>query len=117
MAGGRGVCVGVWVLLSVAGLALGRCSSSTDCGSLECCNVGMMRYSIPQCVPLGDLGSWCRINAEPVDLSLHYPNNQNVRLFSPFSYSSVLFLLNSYSNQREGWIPVDVSMSARPSVL
>ncbi|XP_042220911.1 astakine-like [Homarus americanus] len=80
MAGGRGVCVGVWVLLSVAGLALGRCSSSTDCGSLECCNVGMMRYSIPQCVPLGDLGSWCRINAEPVDLSLHYPNNQNINV-------------------------------------
>lgn len=53
---------------------IGECNSSSDCSFGHCCVLGMMRYSIPQCKALGRIGQFCRMNNEPQNRTLYYPN-------------------------------------------
>ncbi|CAG7709969.1 unnamed protein product [Allacma fusca] len=55
-----------------------KCLSPKDCGHSECCRVGMDRYSIPVCSPLGKLGDDCRPGSKPENLSLSYPNHTTI---------------------------------------
>nr|ABQ23255.1 astakine 2a [Pacifastacus leniusculus]ABQ23256.1 astakine 2b [Pacifastacus leniusculus] len=77
---------GVMVLVLMCGVTmaahrrLGHCSSTASCGPSSCCRVGQMRYSIPTCVPHGDLGDWCKISAESQDMTLNYPNDLQIKI-------------------------------------
>ncbi|KAG8188277.1 hypothetical protein JTE90_012110 [Oedothorax gibbosus] len=51
-----------------------ECSSARDCGPNACCRIGMQRYALPECSPLGDIGDPCRMGAEPEERTLFYPN-------------------------------------------
>lgn len=48
--------------------------SSKQCAKDQCLLVGMQRYSEARCEPLGEEGNFCRVQATPENLTLHYPN-------------------------------------------
>ncbi|XP_050691370.1 astakine-like [Eriocheir sinensis] len=83
MSGRSAVAMAVVVLVLVAGVRggtrLGDCTHNLHCGPESCCLVGFMRYSIPTCLALGDVGSFCN-PAEPSSRTLHYPNDIQVVL-------------------------------------
>uniref|UniRef100_A0A224YLN4 Ixodegrin B n=1 Tax=Rhipicephalus zambeziensis TaxID=60191 RepID=A0A224YLN4_9ACAR len=54
------------------------CSGPQDCAHDECCVVGMQRYSVPQCLKLGQIGDTCRPYNVPENRSLWYPHNGGV---------------------------------------
>lgn len=59
---------------------IGECSVNSHCGPSACCLVGFDRYSFPQCSPLGDVGSWCRVMGRPEPKTLAYPNGLLIEL-------------------------------------
>lgn len=59
---------------------MGDCSINSHCGPSACCVVGYDRYSFPQCSPLGEVGSWCRIMSSPRPMTLAYPNGLMIHL-------------------------------------
>ncbi|XP_069180565.1 astakine isoform X1 [Procambarus clarkii] len=58
----------------------GHCTSTPSCGPSACCRVGQMRYSIPSCTPLGDLGHHCYYPGGSQDMTLHYPNGLQIKV-------------------------------------
>ncbi|KAK8724369.1 hypothetical protein OTU49_011357 [Cherax quadricarinatus] len=70
------VCVSSMVLSAT--VFQGTCSSSSACGPSACCKIGYMRYSYPNCHPLGGVGDWCRLEVIVSDRNLHYPNNVTI---------------------------------------
>ncbi|XP_067133710.1 astakine-like [Centruroides vittatus] len=54
--------------------SIGECNSSSDCSFGHCCVLGMMRYGVPRCRALGRIGQLCRMNNEPQNTTLYYPN-------------------------------------------
>uniref|UniRef100_A0A4Q8K105 U52-Liphistoxin-Lth1a_1 n=2 Tax=Liphistius TaxID=62150 RepID=A0A4Q8K105_9ARAC len=51
-----------------------ECQSSADCGPGECCVLGMMRYSMPQCLPHGQIEDYCREDNVAENRTLFYPS-------------------------------------------
>lgn len=50
--------------------------SNTNC--FLCIQIfeGFTRYSLPQCMPFGQIGSWCRLYNEPDNKTLAFPNGE-----------------------------------------
>lgn len=60
------------------------CQSSEDCGVDECCVLGMMRYSVPTCRPLGEEGDTCRPHSgdvQPQNITVTYPDGSSADLY------------------------------------
>ncbi|XP_045617935.1 astakine isoform X2 [Procambarus clarkii] len=69
------------LLVMMCGVTLANhCTSSASCGPSACCRVGQMRYSIPSCTPLGDLGHHCYYPGGSQDMTLHYPNGLQIKV-------------------------------------
>ena len=61
-------------------LPQGSCQSPSDCGSGECCAISHTRFSVPQCLPLGRSGDYCKVGAEPANRTISYPNGETIDL-------------------------------------
>ncbi|CAG7829283.1 unnamed protein product [Allacma fusca] len=61
------------------------CLTRDDCSASSCCTVGMMRYSIPTCLPMGQLGDSCIPENSPRNFTLSYPNGEKLSTIDSFS--------------------------------
>ncbi|XP_042899967.1 astakine isoform X2 [Parasteatoda tepidariorum] len=67
-------------------LATSECRSQADCGPGECCVLGMMRYSMAQCMPLGQVEDYCRDDNPPENRTLYYPNGEPVEVYEIYTH-------------------------------
>lgn len=63
------------------------CQSSADCPFGQCCVIGMTRYSFPRCQPLGQMGHFCRMDNEPENRTLFYPNGLMIDVVDIYTVS------------------------------
>uniref|UniRef100_A0A482Z7V2 U13-Theraphotoxin-Sfo1a_1 n=1 Tax=Selenotholus foelschei TaxID=1905327 RepID=A0A482Z7V2_9ARAC len=61
------ILISLLVLQGVFYVSCQECKSPDDCKPDECCAVGMMRYSVPLCLPMRKEGERCRVGNEPQD--------------------------------------------------
>lgn len=58
-----------------------QCQSNLECDLGYCCTIGPIRYSIPQCKPLQDVGQVCRPGSvTPINMTVSYPDGAQVLL-------------------------------------
>nr|XP_003708605.1 PREDICTED: astakine-like [Megachile rotundata]XP_012153357.1 PREDICTED: astakine-like [Megachile rotundata] len=58
-----------------------QCQSNAECDSGYCCNIGPLRYSIPQCKVMQAEGEICRPGStSPTNMTLGYPDGALVTL-------------------------------------
>jgi len=62
-----------------------ECTQASDCSPGECCVIGMMRYSMPMCLSMGKEGDYCRMNDQPKNVTLYYPNGASLDLTNAYT--------------------------------
>lgn len=63
-----------------------ECRTTADCGPGECCVLGMMRYSMPQCMPLGQVEDYCREDNAAENRTLFYPSGEPVEVYDIYTH-------------------------------
>jgi len=66
------------------GVNVGGCQSNEDCPEEQCCTVGMTRYSVPTCLPLGQMNDPCIPNNDPQNFTLSYPSEEIIQVTESF---------------------------------
>ncbi|EEB18429.1 protein Bv8 precursor, putative [Pediculus humanus corporis] len=62
-----------------------ECSDTLECGLGYCCVLGNGRYSLPRCVQLGKINDYCRPGNLPLNVTVSYPDGENVELSHIYS--------------------------------
>ena len=58
-----------------------ECTDSLECGIGFCCSLGQGRFSLPRCLPLGEVNSVCSPKAHrPFNVTVSYPDGEVVEL-------------------------------------
>uniref|UniRef100_A0A1B6GKC2 Prokineticin domain-containing protein n=1 Tax=Cuerna arida TaxID=1464854 RepID=A0A1B6GKC2_9HEMI len=57
-----------------------QCQTSEECTKDSCCVIGTGRYTLPTCRKRRDTGESCRMNSNPSNTTLHYPDGETVVL-------------------------------------
>jgi hypothetical protein len=66
------------------GVDVGGCRRNEDCPQGHCCTVGMTRYAVPSCLPLGQMNDPCIPNNGPQNFSLSYPTKEAVQVWESY---------------------------------
>ncbi|XP_034940358.1 astakine-like [Chelonus insularis] len=61
--------------------SISECTHDNDCNNDECCVIGPIRYSVPQCKKLLERDEFCRPMSTPLfNVTLGYPDGSQIHL-------------------------------------